>query len=398
MRIAAAYSLAGAAFAGSMLLLARALPKAEFGLLGLVVTILNVASRTAPLGADGIVNRRRMDPGPRLLGRVLATASVFGAGVTLLTWLVYELEAPFLILIFAGTVAGAASFVASSQFQAHEKFGISVLLNQGMNFVLLGAAGLALVFGFKTAFVPSALFVGGFFLAAVLGWAALFRSRGPDPDPGENFHWGEALSYWGVAGGAEFLHQLDRLMVPELLSFEALATFSVLAAIVGAPFHMLQLGVGYTLLPRLRREPTVLARRRLIRREGLVTGLAAVGTGALLLVVTPWVVQLFVGDKYVLPTGLIVAGLFLGLLRLVSSYAKTIVKSIGTTRDLVSLNVFGWFSIALAAGGAVVGARWGLEGLLYGIGVGWIGHSLAGFLLGAKHLRKSSNHVEAAAT
>jgi len=371
LRIAAAYSVAGAAFAGSMLLLARALPKAEFGLLGLVVTILNVASRTAPLGADGIVNRRRMDPGPRLLGRVLATASVFGAGVTMLSWWVYELEAPFLILIFAGTVAGAASFVASSQFQAHEKFGISVLLNQGMNFVLLGAAGLALVLGLKTAFVPAAFFVGGFFLAAALGWAALFRSRGPDPDPGESFHWGEALSYWGVAGGAEFLHQLDRLMVPELLSFEALATFSVLAAIVGAPFHMLQLAVGYTLLPRLRREPTVLGRRILIRREGLVTGFAAMGAGALLLVVTPWVVQLFVGDKYVLPTGLIVAGLIL------------------------RLNIFSWFSIALAAGGAAVGARWGLQGLLYGIGVGWVGHSVAGFALGAKHLRKTSNHVEA---
>ena len=399
LRIAAAYSLAGAAFAGAMLLLARALPKPEFGLLGLVVTIQNVASRTAPLGADGIVIRRRMDPGPRLLGRVLATATVFAAAITWLSWRIYDIQPQYLVLIFAGTVAGAASYVASSQFQAEEKFGVSVLLNQGMNVVLLGAAGLALFLGLTTAFVPAALFTGGFFLAAMLGWGALLlRRRGSNPDPGEDYHWGEAISYWGVAGGAEFLHQLDRLLIPELLSFEALATFSVLAAIVGAPFHMLQLGVGYTLLPRLRKEPTILARRQLLRHESLVTGFTAAVTAGLLLVATPWIVRLFLGDKYILSTGLIIAGLFLGMLRLVSSYAKTIVKSIGTTTDLVKLNVFSGISIAMAVGGAAIGAQWGLEGLLYGIGIGWIGHSVAGFALGAKHLSKSSSHVEASLT
>ncbi len=120
LRIAAGYSLAGAAFSGAMLLLARALPKPEYGLLGLVVAILNFTSRTAPLGADGIVNRHRMDPGPRLLGRVLVTASLFGAAITCLSWIVYDLDPRTLALIFIGTLAGAASFVASSQFQANQ--------------------------------------------------------------------------------------------------------------------------------------------------------------------------------------------------------------------------------------------------------------------------------------
>lgn len=395
LRIAAGYSVSGAAFAGAMLLLARALPKPEYGVFGLVVAILNLASRTAPMGADGIVNRHRMDPGPRLLGRVVAAAAAFGAAVTALTWFVYELDEVTLGLIFVGTVVGAAAFVASSQFQAEEKFAVSLLLNQGTNFVLFGAALIVLLLGVTTAFLPIAFFVGGFALTAVLGWGALLRSRGPDPDPGDEFHWGEAVSYWGVAGGALFLHHLDRLLTPELLSFEALATFNVLAAIVGAPFHMLQLGIGYTLLPRLRRAATRADRRRLIRREGLVTSVVYLGTAALLLVATPWIVQLFVGDKYVLPTGLIVAALYLGLLRLLSSYAKTIVKSIGTTADLVRLNVFSWVSIAMAGGGAAVGAAWGLEGLLYGVGVGWIGHSAAGFGLGLRHLKEPLRDTEA---
>ncbi|TFG61923.1 MAG: hypothetical protein E4H28_08265 [Gemmatimonadales bacterium] len=391
LRIAAGYGLAGVAFTGAMLLLSSALTKPEYGLFGLVVAILNFTSRTAPLGLDGIVNRHRMDHGPRLLGRVIATAIVFATGISFLAWLVYDLDVLTLALIFVGTVAGAASFVAASQFQANQKFGVFVSLDQGPNLVLLGAAVVTLTLGLTKAFVPITVLVGGFSLAAILGWTALFRSRGPNPEPGEEFHWGEALSYWGVAVGSMFLNQLSRFMTPELLSFEALATFSVLAAVVGAPFHMLELGVRHTLLPRLRREPTPAGRRHLIRREGSVTGFVFLGTAGFLLVATPWIVRLFVGDKYILPTGLIIAALILGLFRLTSSYAKTIVKSIGTTADLVKLNLLSWISIALAAGGAMVGARWGLEGLLYGIGVGWIGHTIAGFALGAKHLRESAN-------
>jgi len=396
LRIAAGYSVSGAAFAGAMLLLARGLPKPEYGLLGLVVAILNLTSRTAPMGADGIVNRHRIDPGPRFLGRVIVIAVVFGAVATALSQLIYSLDAATLGLIFGGTVVGAASFVASSQFQAEEKFGVSLLLNQGSNFVLLAAALIVLLAGAQTALVPLVFFVGGFALTAVLGWGALLLSRGTDPEPGEEYNWAEAVSYWGVAGGALFLHHLDRLLTPELLSFEALATFNVLAAIVGAPFHMLELGVGYTLLPRLRRAATPSERRRLILREGMVTSAAYLGLAILLLFATPWIVELFVGDKYVLSTGLIVAALYLGLLRLSSGYAKTIVKSIGTTADLIKLNVFSWVSIVLAAGGAAVGAAWGLEGLLYGLGVGWIGHSAAGFGLGLRHLREPTNQGEAA--
>lgn len=394
LRIAAGYSLAGAAFAGALLLLARALPKPEYGLLGLMVTMLNLATRTAPLGVDGMVIRHKVDPTPGLLGRVLATASVYGLAVVVISVTVYEIDATMLTLVFLGTVFGAASYVAASQFQADERFGISLALDQGNNVVLLLAAVIALALGLSTAVVPVAMFVGGLFVMAAVGWTALFRTRVARSEPGQAFHWGESVSYWGVAGGALFLHHLDRLMIPELLSLEALATFTVLSAVVMAPFHMLQLGIGFTLLPRLRNEENAAARWRLIRKEGLVTGVVYLGTAVLLLMATPWIVRLFVGAKYVLPTGLIVAALFVGLLRLTSSYAKTIVKSIGSTSDLARLNVFSWVSIALAGCGAVIGARWGLEGLLYGVGLGWIGHSIAGFALGAKHLSDTSDILE----
>ena len=46
-----------------------------------------------------------------------------------------------------------------------------------------------------------------------------------------------------------------------------LATFGVLAAIAGSLFRVLSMGVGYTLVPRLRAAGSVLERRRLVAHE-----------------------------------------------------------------------------------------------------------------------------------
>lgn len=385
--MAAGYGLLGIAFAGGNLLLARALPKAEMGLVSLLLALLGFAARTAPLGADGIVNRHRMNPGPRLLGIVLRTAAGFGVAVVIVSRLVYEIDLLVLIVLYFGIVLGAASYVASAEYQAREQFGVSLLLNQGNNIALLLSAVVVLGLGLQTGLVPVLFFTGGFGVTAIVGWVALFRSREPELDSGDPYPWKESLSYAGVGAIGLFHLSLDRLLTPELLSMEALATLTVLLAVVGAPFHMLELGIEYTLLPRLRNAATRHDRRRLVSLEGLITTAVYAVTAIALLVVTPIIVRLFTGDKYILSNSLITAALVVGLLRLVSAFAKTIVKAVGTTRDLVRLNVLSALSVGLAWVGAAVGARWGLEGLLLGLGAGWIGHSLAGFSLGAKHLR-----------
>jgi hypothetical protein len=64
----------------------------------------------------------------------------------------------------------------------------------------------------------------------------------------------------------------DRLTTPLLLSFEDLAVLSVLLALAGPPFRLLELAVAYTLMPELksaadgraasRGDPTQLVGRR----------------------------------------------------------------------------------------------------------------------------------------
>ncbi|MCH7782336.1 tetratricopeptide repeat protein, partial [candidate division KSB1 bacterium] len=109
---------------------------------------------------------------------------------------------------------------------------------------------------------------------ALYAWNKLFGETPRGPDRGAPFVWGEALSYAGVNAAYGLLTQLERLTIPKVLTLDELATFAVLAAIVGSPYRMLQLGVGYTLFPRLRATTTISERRRLICREGLIVAAA----------------------------------------------------------------------------------------------------------------------------
>jgi hypothetical protein len=51
------------------------------------------------------------------------------------------------------------------------------------------------------------------------------------------------------------------------------------------------------------------------------------------------------------------------------------------------INVFGWISIGIAVVAAVVGARWGLTGVIYGVAFGWLVRAITAFYPILKHLR-----------
>src|SRR6185436_16133469 len=115
--------------------------------------------------------------------------------------------------------------------------------------------------------------------AGALGWGLLVREPGFRRERKEELVWSEALSLAGMDASGLLLVQLDRLLIARLLSLGELATYGVLAAIVGSLFRVLQMGVGYTLIPRLRSATSVMERRRLISHEAkLVSAVVIAGS------------------------------------------------------------------------------------------------------------------------
>jgi hypothetical protein len=183
------------------------------------------------------------------------------------------------------------------------------------------------------------------------------------------------------------LIQLERLVIPYVLPLADLALYGVLGAIVGSLFRLLQMGVGFTLLPRLRRAATVEERRRLIAQELRLATVVAVAGAAAILVVTPMLERWFLAGKYQLPLALVIAALASGIAKIAHAFAKATSTALATPRELALVNGAGWISAALGTGAAVFGARWGLTGVIYGVGTGWLAWAILSFGVVSHHLR-----------
>ena len=193
LAFAGVYGLSGAAFVVGNLLLARVLPSLEYSVFALVVALMNVASRIAPAGADGMVNRRWMDPGPRLLRRVLFTSAVVGTAAVGVAGVVYELDTVALLALLGCILTGGALYTAAAHFQSAQRFPVSLTISQSGNLVLVAAAIATMVLGVPHVWLPLTILVAGRGMAATSGWIKLLSERPANPPRGGRFLWGEAL-------------------------------------------------------------------------------------------------------------------------------------------------------------------------------------------------------------
>jgi hypothetical protein len=185
------------------------------------------------------------------------------------------------------------------------------------------------------------------------------------------------------------LIQLERLVLPHVRPLADLALFGVLGSIAGSLFRVLQLGVGFSLLPRLRAAPTVAARRRLIAHElRLVGGIVLFGSAAIWFV-TPLIERWFLAGRYHLAGGLVLAAIVSGIGKIANAFSKALASALALPRELALVNVFGWVSVAISVVAAIIGARWGLAGVIYGGALGWFLRFIFATVLIVRHLRLS---------
>jgi hypothetical protein len=388
VRTVVVYGAAGVGFAAANLILARVLPASEYAVVTLVMALINVGTFVAPAGLDGVVNRMHLEAGPWLLSRVLAAATAVGVIFAAIATLLYQTPAALAIMTLVSVAGGGALVVAAAQFQSEQRFTPSLALLQSTNVIMLVAALATVASGTSEAALAIMVVTAGTVLAAVGAWVVLFRERHAKPYRSADVPWDEAFAFVGMQMAGLLLIQLERLMLPHLLPLEALATYGVLAAVAGSLFRVLQMGVGYSLLPRLRKATDLRQRRLIVAREvRLVTVMVSAGCVAIALLV-PVVERWLLTGKYHLTAPLVVATMVSGMAKIANSLAKASATALATPRELSVANLSGGASIALAIGGAVVGARWGLAGVIYGVALGWMLRAITFTLITARHLRR----------
>jgi O-antigen/teichoic acid export membrane protein len=383
LRTAVVFGLGGVGYALGNLLLARALPPAEFGVFTLFLALVQIGASLAPIGLQGQVNRR---PGGVVSpGRPLLTSVIVAAATAIVASTLYRMEVAFIVALVVSITAGGASQVASAVFQSRLRFGLALSLSQGLAAALLGVGVVAVVAGGVEPWFLAALVAGYYVISASVGWGILARERPRGPTVPHSLL--EGLSLLGITAAALILMQLERLLTPRLLTLEDLATFAVVATLAGSPFRMLQMGAGYTLLPRLSAASTAEERQQLVRREAIAVTLIGGAAALVILSVAPWVAARLLAGKYELPTALMIAALVSGGVKLADGFATTIVWALGSPRQLAMLNWVSWTCAGIGVTAAWFGARWGLLGLMYGVTLGWVSRGAVAGALAAKLLR-----------
>jgi O-antigen/teichoic acid export membrane protein len=364
LRAAVVFGLSGVGFVGANLVFARAMAPADYAIVSLVIALVQIAMPLGPLGLDTLVARRAIEPRPALLGRALSTSAATGAAAALVGAFIYRLDAALAWLVMASSVAGGANLVASSVHQGRRRFGPALVLSQSQNAVLAVAAVFVALVSHRPPWLPCAVYAAGYVVSATAGWWWLLRAKAPQAEDRDEEPIGaqELLSLAGVTAATLVLIQIERLVIPRRLSLDDLALFGVLAAVAASPYRVLQQGVGYTLLPRLRGAATVAERRRLVRREAQLAGGATLLASALTWWIAPFVVTRLLAGKYALTTPLLLAAVVAGAAKVASAFA-------------------------LSAGACWLLAQWGVAGVVCGAGLGWAGLAAAGAVLVAPHFR-----------
>jgi hypothetical protein len=382
---AALYAMSGLGFAAANLVLARQLSTPDFALVTLLMALLNVSIPLATAGMDGVVSRYTLDLGPPLLGRVLATSALVGLTTVAVGRAVYGLDALSIAILLPSIVAGGTTYLAAAHLRSRRRFVLSITLAQAATYLFL-IAGMAVLFvPVRTpGFVLGVVMVG---LVAAAAWIWLrYRRKEPAGERGQ-FPWHDALFYVAAQTAVLLLLSMERLIVPKLLTFDDLATLGVLSAVALAPFRILQMAVGFTLLPQLRAATGGQARRGLVVREAVVCAIT-VGLGSLVVwsmarPLAGW----FVGDRYEITPMLLLAAIVGGAARVASSIPRSAATALCTTEELGRLAGLTWFAVGCAFLAAWSGSAWGLAGIMYGVAFGGLVHGLAAAIVAAPHLR-----------
>ena len=370
-RTAAIFGISGLAFAAANIILASVQTVADYAVFTLSIAVITLFASLGQFGADGVVNRHELKPDARMFMRVFGTSAVAATVAGLVTARYYDIRSSLAVLLGIAIVSQSTIYFVAAYFRSRHDFRPALLTFNSSNYIILAVAVAASIFGWQDALVPVAVVTCLLFGTAI--WSVMnVRSRYVAVSSAYAYHWREAIAYVSIAGSGAVLLQLERLVTPKFLTLVDLATLGVLLAIVGPPFRLLHMTLGYVLLPKLRKARTAAERNSLIVREIVV---------ALCLLVPSWIVTwylvpileaLFFDQKYQLTGELVVSVIVAGTIKVFSGIGKASLDAVASTRHLEVMAVVVWVGVAVSVAGAYFGARYGLAGIVYAVSLGWI--------------------------
>jgi O-antigen/teichoic acid export membrane protein len=175
-----------------------------------------------------------------------------------------------------------------------------------------------------------------------------------------------------MSAAEQVMWQLERLLIPILLTLGDLAVYAVVGAVAVAPYHVLASGAGATLIPRLQEASSRRKRLQLISHETLIMlGLSILG-GCLILLLMPPLVDWYLGSKIVVTRTLLLAAITGGIARIMAAVARTPAVAFCSSVELRRISLGSWLAVVLGMVCAWLLSGFGLVGLIAGVTIGWL--------------------------
>jgi len=382
VRAATAFGFGGIGFAIANILLAKYLDATEFGVLSLLLAFNQLGYSFGPAGIDLIVNRYKARVTPLLALRVVISTCLVAGISWLLVVSLYDVNTLLAACLALMILGSSVNRIGAAFYRAHQRFGVSLALVQIHNYVLLLAVPLALWFDWVSPVFVVIVAASAYLLTAVIGWLGAHNQFADEGVTiGAYAFFGESLIGMGVTAAPVVLMQAERFLIPQLLSYEQLAIFGLLAAVVGAPYRMLQIGIGYTLLPRLRAADSRRVALTLMRSELRIALLLSLLVTVAVLLGGPLIFIYFLDAKYNIGWTLILATVLIGYIKIWQSIVVTSVSALGTLNDLKLMNLNSWIALLIAVIGAWGLSSMGLLGIICGVGLAWTWRCVVGLVL-----------------
>jgi O-antigen/teichoic acid export membrane protein len=388
LRSAIGFAAGGAGFAAGNILLAKVMSPEGFGVVALVLALNQFGVTFGPFGLEIVANRHRPRVGRRLGLLALALATATGVVAAAIAFYYYGLSAGIVALLLPMVMGSATGRVCSALFQGERLFNSAMILSQASNYILLFIALLALGFSLATESFVLISMAGGYIIVSALGWWVAYRTVNEGRREIEfPMAFSEGAAALGIGVGVEILSQFERLAIPKVGSVEMLGTYAVLAAVAGSPFRMIKIATSFSLLPRLRAVGSAAEARAVIVRESFTALSMAAASSVGIVLVAPLVFDTLLKGKYQIGFSLIGATILVGLVKIWESFSTAVTMSCGSRRSMAIISVLAWICLAIAAAAMVIGARYGLIGILYGVGSAWVLLAVGGTYLAVVSLR-----------
>lgn len=370
LRTASIFAIGGFAFAMGNLLIGRTMARDDYSQFALVIALQVVASNIGPVGLDQLLLRQNIRLNFRYVALALSTTFLVAALAGFVADGLYEIATTLNIAMTVTTIAFGTMKLGACALRRHGRnllasifetsgdtaiFFIGILVATG---TIVGSTQAACVFAAIGTFGMIAVFTAIWRLerASAIAEGELKSVR--------DLPWSDIMSLWAIVAAGVTLLQIERLLIPLLLEFDDLATFSILTSVAIAPFRVLSTGILASLTQQLRRLDSRCGQRSLLIKEIRLFAVVILLATVCVSLLAPFLADLLTQGRYQLGFALCFAACVNGTVKILQAVPRAVAVGIGSTSDLWQVSTSMWLCVFGTAIGALLGAHEGLQAFI----------------------------------